>query len=119
MTMTLMLSSDIAQLCLVIDAGDDSALPALADALEEAGDARAAGMRHDIVPSHWGREASFSCGCHRCPAHQGSVPLETYARLPGVIPEWERIHADGQVAGNLVSYPTRSEAYLALAEALS
>lgn len=35
----------ITDLCALIDAGDDSLLPILADALEDAGDGRAAGLR--------------------------------------------------------------------------
>lgn len=39
------LSTDALALCAAIDAGDDSALPILADCLEEAGDPRASGLR--------------------------------------------------------------------------
>ena len=40
---------DQAALCATIDAGDDSALPILADALEEASDPRAAGLRRLVA----------------------------------------------------------------------
>jgi hypothetical protein len=47
--------TDTGRLCAAIDAGDDSALPALADALEEAGDPRADGLRHVLGywPGYW------------------------------------------------------------------
>ena len=108
---------DIAMLCRVIDAGDDSALAPLADALEEAGDARAAGLRRTekhlprpYGPRYWCWLAAS--GCERVNAQPDDADVlddDLFARLRDV---WSPVphHA---------VYDTRSEALLALAEALT
>jgi hypothetical protein len=87
-------TADIASLCAAIDAGDAACLPILADALEEAGDPRAAGLRRSKRPgcsvghySDYGWYYSYVVGC-------GGITPPTY-------------------------YPTRHEAFLALAAALA
>ncbi len=50
---------DIAALCAAIDDGDDSALPILADALEEAGDPRAGGLRKCPPLFRWDMDGMF------------------------------------------------------------
>lgn len=113
---------DIAALCAAIDAGDDSALPVLADALEEAGDGRAKGLRDilwygDIMPIRrnglyaetlWAWEPTRGRGPHL--PHR--VRRSWFDRLPP-------LNAPGRVQAPAMTYPTRSAAYLALAAALA
>ena len=83
---------DVLALCQAIDEGDDSALPALADALEEMDDPRAAGLRV---------------------AADGTEIVHIIGSWGGYY-YWQRGHT---FAG--ADYPTRSAAFLALAAALS
>ncbi len=111
-----MTTADITALRAAIDAGDDSALPALSDALEEADDPRAAGVRRiplrpakvytgryvwwaDYHGTDWGTRVV-----------QDAIPRAVWERLEGGKETWRN-------GGPGMSYPTRSAAYLALAEA--
>lgn len=106
-------------LCAALDAGDDLALPVLADALEECSEDRlASGLRQlggqpnrrQCRPAIWG-EQGFVMAC----GYDGSgwARPELYSRLAG--------GQDGLVHGTYPArfYPTRSAAYLALAAALT
>ncbi len=113
------LSRDIAHLMAAIDAGDDTALPALADALEEAGSPMAEGLREAVTtaavspagpaPYSWHALASVARG--------RTVGERLLATLPE---DWhDRMRARHGNVANWSGYPTRSAAYLALAEALT
>lgn len=113
----------IAALCAAIDAGDDTALGPLADALEEQGDPRAAGLR---VVAGRGKRPAYQWG-GRCrwyaaqapayPAPEASlspwaVSVAAFRRLAGgeAPPDTER---------GWVEYGSPLSAYLALAAALA
>lgn len=111
------LSRDLAALTAAIDAGDDIALPMLADVLEEMGDARAAGLRrvgnrspgwerHAVGRLHWWQRAPSK----RYLRILCTVPAKTFARLQ-TEPKY--------VAGELRYYRARTAAFLALAAALT
>ena len=127
--MTETMTPDIIALCAALDAGDNSVLPILADALEEAGDARADGIRLCVdrqpyrvfarsgrgmeVIALWqwveySRHDEFRAG--------SSVPAAAFKNLK------DGKSMNAQVTRKRVSkrlgYPTRSAAYLALATAL-
>lgn len=121
--MTATLTSDITALCLALDAADEAdvahLLAAMADAMEEAGDGRAAGLRDNLAwaPYPAYRPATAPDGAWHW--HRGRmelrergfvwhIPEHVFDRLPGV--------ATGDV---IWLSPTRSAAFLALAEALS
>jgi len=116
--MTATMTSDFLALCAAIDAGDDSALPALADWLEEAGDPRAAGLRRfahrpaleiDAQPC---RMAGLWAWHILSDEYVGCLAREVFLRL-------RKAGHGVQWAGKRALYPTRSAAYLALAEALA
>lgn len=113
------IATDIDALCAAIDAGDDSALPILADALEEAGDARHAGLRR--VPLTPRKECD---GRYVWWADHRGTDWDTRI-VRDAIPRavWERLEGGEETCRNHsppgMSFPTRSAAYLALAEALS
>lgn len=88
-------TQDIAALCAAIDAGDDTAVSPLADAMEEAGDPRAAGLRLR----------------HRSELKRS--PKGTWYWLP---PSWG---SDWIPERLRYGHPSRSAAFLALAEALT
>lgn len=119
-------TDDIAALRAALDAGDDGVLPVLADALEEAGDARAAGLRRigDRRPldtwdpmDTWARRHGWlleNCpgvcfGKHTAPAQ---LPAKVFRRM---------LRRTAKIVSPRVDYyyPTRSAAYLALATALT
>lgn len=123
--MTDTLTFDALALCAAIDGGDDTALPILADWLEEAGDARAAGMRlagrhrPQLLHPPFLRSAS-DLYCWLPPDERPDrnllpcvLPAHVYARL--MPPATSRL--SHRVLAR--AYPTRSAAFLALAEALS
>ena len=107
----------IAAMCRQVDDGDDGVLPILADALEEVGDQRLAGLRLALQ-----RQKSPSVGAaippdpppaawepvsHWHPEYEpGVLRLEVFARL------------GGEESMGYKWYPTRSAAFLALAQAL-
>lgn len=106
---------DLAHLLAALDAGDDSAILPLADALEEAGDPRAAGLRlvGDRRPAGcvWRQTQpwptpSVLAACQ--------LPEDVYRRLPSPC---DRRGYD--LDGDWLSYPNRSTVYLALAAALT
>ena len=113
------MADTIAALRAAIDAGDDSALPILADAMEEAGEGRlAAGLRHvrDSCYRPYGSQGGWSWyytdpgESRRGPP--GWPPLHGYeVDLWGLARRW--------MWGWSPHYPTRSAAFLALAEALA
>lgn len=100
-----------AALCAALDAGDDTALPILADALEEADSPLSAGLRAippDARPLHsldrtwrW-----FSAGWWE--DDRSTVAEAVFNRLPA-----------GSPGATWRDYPTRSAAFLAIAEALT
>lgn len=122
--MTVTMTPDILALCAAIDAGDDTALLALADALEEAGDPRAAGLRSvgDRWPAdiRYGGPAWAFWGGSPSPSrdnawHDSHLPAWQIGRmLRAVGHAGEAMHT-----GVGVRYPTLSAAFLALAEALT
>jgi len=120
---------DIAALCAAIDAGDDGVLPILADALEEAQDARAAGLRlvGDRRPSlsFGGRVGAITEGAAWNKAPRGAraggseVTEGLYRRIRGQqAHEYEHVKS---IKGDLsrLHFATRSAAFLALAQALT
>jgi hypothetical protein len=126
------LRAAIAALCAALDAGDDSALYALADALEEAGDPRAAGLRAvRLSPAacHLPRGDGARCYWQPGPINPAdpcwggvpppphAVPRDLFARLLANPHLGVARHAGGWPVQ--VYYPSRSAAYLALAEALA
>jgi hypothetical protein len=121
-----MLKTDIGRMCAALNAGDDDALFPLADAMEEAGDPRAAGCaavlrdrppggpdyRPDMPDGHrWGwwwdggEAANFSR-----PPSRAVVPSPTFLRLRQRCP---------LVCADWVGYSSRSAAWLALATAFA
>lgn len=122
---------DITVLCAAIDAGDESALLPLADVLEEAGEGGGYGspcgrpwalrwmrrgyyrpMRsNDEFATRYGwmevPETEIACG------QQGTLHPGLTSRLQGCVVE------TGSRGELVYVYPTRSAAFLALAEALS
>lgn len=131
---------DLVALCAAIDAGDDSALPVLADLLEERGDPRAVGLRrfahrpatdpecapdgrHEsrCVPSGtknyrgdgvvWWRASPGRPSSH-------SLVADVFDRLKGGTTLGHR-HNRASCYGERRMYPTRSAALLALAAALA
>jgi hypothetical protein len=125
--MTTALTPDVLSLLAAIDDDDDSALPILADALEEAGDVRAEGVRWvtdlDVEPTSvtppqrwlWVR------GDEQTVARCDTLVPVIFDRLTG---GEERLLPRGIIGGlaaRLVpdrEYPSRSAAFMALAEAL-
>lgn len=105
---------DITALRAAIDQGDDTVLPFLADALEDAGDPRTAGLRRALrlgfkPEAGWGHwRVSRNARPKRA---QGRVSYEEFARL-----REGDLHTVG--AAMWREFPTRSAAYLALADAL-
>ncbi len=104
-------------LCRAIDQGDDMAIAALADHLEEVGDLRARGLRICLgkgrllryVPSRVRNRCAWQIGC----GHQHSINGLLPAALRRVAPEsWGHY-------GDWFLFETRSAAYLALAAALA
>jgi len=104
-------TSDIARLRALVDEGDDSVLPILADALEEAGDARAAGLRSAIAR-----------GYAPCPRWDGewSWHKEWCLGRPEAAPPSEAVdRINGTDVASVSIHASRSAAFLALAAALS
>ena len=111
------LTSDIATLCAAIDQGDDTALMPLADALEEAGDTRAAGLRTigDERPCKW---ASAWEEYDWTESTRFPRPLiEKMTRATGLLRAFFHENAAGRFL--IARFATRSTAFLALAEALA
>lgn len=121
----------MAVLCAAIDAGDDSALLALADWLEGQGDGMATGLRGigdrrpgNIGPRAFGGRdqwAWWDGATRHSRAHLGRTLWrrlsKTWDGLAGGRPEYQ-IPADKRMGRRSV-YPTRSAAILALATALA
>lgn len=119
-----MTTTDMAALCAVIDAGDDSALPILADLLEETGDPRAAGLRRlgrlrrKATPYRVAETRSSDAGCwgwgptsHPDAVRHGyAVPIRVFRRLTTSLGWGSRTYR---------AHSSRSAAYLALAAALA
>lgn len=110
------LTPDIRTLCAAIDAGDDTALLALADAMEEGGDGRMVGVRKAILCGYvpmiysWCREGNYPTYTGFTPSPGSIVPAKVWDRLTG----WRSRN------GSLTAcYYSRSAAFLALAEALA
>jgi hypothetical protein len=107
----------LAALCAALDAGDDSVLPVLADALDDADDPAAGGLRRVGArrPRHWtslGQQEYHWYSDRRGEGSADEVAHETFVLL---LPPGERDGASYTKAG----YPTRSAALLALAVALA
>ena len=124
-TMTTM-TTEITHLLAALDAGDDSVLPILADALEEAGDPRAAGLRRVGDRRPWALWDRWRWLWGALDAGLGA-PV-TPESLAAVLekPIWDRLQGDrpGPEQGwsdsaRFVEYDTASAALLALAEALA
>lgn len=111
-----MTALDLSALLAALDAGDDSVLGPLADALEEAGDARARGFRFAACKicsrpkkaggvwewvGNWVGDGFES--------HRHTISLTTFYRLRG----------EDKAGQYTRAYRTRSAAFLALAAALS
>lgn len=125
-TADVLTSPDALALLCAIDAGDDAALTALADLLEECGDGRAAGLRQRLYRLGAGRRTwwhYFADG----PALRDADEVHTnvfdalFRRI--VMRRGDRIvlrpidRKDAAQSG--IEYPSRSLALLALAEALA
>lgn len=112
-------TADFAALCAAIDEGDDGQLPILADWLNDAGDPRAGGAAEVLsrlaahppgqITSDW--VGARRTACRRC-GHYGATHLISVAGDDGHW--WEE--AVCILCGRME--PTRSAAFLALAEAL-
>jgi len=105
------LTRDIRLLCQAIDAGDDTTLAPLADALEEIG------CRAGVIRAKTPRRNSYGWCWWRA-----SPPADLYdiSLSPGTLTRYRFARLSG--GGNRKSfkvYPTRSAALLALAEALA
>lgn len=126
-------SLDIATMCggvdADVDASDDTAVLALADALEEAGcDSRALGLRKipaTIAPCRWKIGSQTLWGWLRCNNndifvwHCSKVPTNLFNKLLGGRRTFKRRNRiTGQDRHVVRIYRTRSLAYLALAEVL-
>lgn len=112
------LTAAIAELCAAIDAGNDTLLPILADALEEAERyAEAAGLRlvGDRRPAIWTIEWPDGFG-FRCqdPPGKGWVTPDVFRRLMATAPD-----SRATPTGPLLLWPAYSAAFLALAAALA
>src|SRR5262245_6433624 len=133
MNATPALSADARLLCLALDGGDDSALLALADELEECGDPRAAGLRTAArdgrcplaSPSPcarpWWWYSDAYCDPHGRAAVRpdmlGDQALRHMVRADVLGRMWDARHGDDSPGEAGMSYLLRSDAYLALAEA--
>lgn len=125
LTLDVLTLPHVAALLWAIDDGDDSALPILADALEEAGDARGQGLRGVSVDPFFGgpnrRDGAegwfFARGAGLLAGH--CEP--TFDRLAGELVEMDTLAKDGSAHERhpCRRYPTRSAAFLALAQALT
>lgn len=136
------MTPDMSAMCLAIDDGDDSALPDLADALEEAGDKRAEGLRRICPDSRfrclaWPARFVFHGPSRRWswgwidgshPPHgadastffRSQLAESIYRRLLGRSASHTFApSASAYTASRAKVYPTRSAAYLALAAALA
>jgi hypothetical protein len=99
-------------LCSAIDAGDDSALPILADALEEAGDPRADGVRLVVAGRYEPARNGVGCYWTEFDDEAGAIPAALFGRAI-------RLRLHRVWTGSTLHYDDRSAAYLALAEALA
>jgi hypothetical protein len=125
--MTATMSADALALCAAIDTGDDVALLALADAMEEAGSQLARGLRLVLVEkqlplagvNHYRWEGRVS-PTDSTTGWGAYVPRQTLDRMVGgtLCPE-ESLPDDPPEWWHWREYPTRSAALLALAEALA
>ncbi len=116
-------SPDAVALRTAIDQGDDSAMPALADLLEEVGDPRADGLRRVLqrmrcpygvggsVEAGWTRTARVADDGGWSGFLLDAIPADTFARLPS----GRRVRTEIDRVGFL----SRSAAFLALAEVLA
>lgn len=120
--MTTTLTPDILILCAAIDAGDDSLLPALTDVLKRAGDSRATPLamlgvlrirQHSdrALPVRSPRQVGDVWVWRRFGHTFDNVVESIFWRLEGWIPGYGNTQLER-------AYPTRSAAFLALAEAL-
>lgn len=116
-TMTL----DITALCNAIDAGDDVAIAVLADALEEAGDPLATGLRlatvyhPDDSDAYWGYQWWDNAGTGHGAAE---VTPDIMDRLKESVQYPNGVGTGPGWCDRFAYYGTRSAAYLALAEAM-
>jgi|ERR1700733_1332669 len=126
-TFTTDLTHALAAITAAVDAGDDSPLTdgVWADLLEETGDSRAAGLRravayaqaHADAASGWGK-ASSGYGWRQTASNSwtGAVEPRIFDRLPEPEePGFRHIWNDV----DMVIYPTKTAAFLALAAALT
>ena len=123
-------TEDITRLCAAIDGGDDSALPILADALEEAGDPRAPGLRRAVgrCPKKITPEIGAECdeefgwaGWHRGPNRPHLVEPAQLRAVSRVAARYGGMMADRGMLNHpirTVVFRLRSAAFLALAEAI-
>ena len=95
----LLMTTDLAALLAALDRGDDSALPAIADWIEEAGDRQPHEKEEGCVPA-WLVDSG--------PGQRRPEPIEGWYG-------WWYEYTRGVIVD---SYPTRRAAYLALAAAL-
>jgi hypothetical protein len=125
---------DLAAMLGALDAGDDSVLPYLADLLEEAQDFRAAGVRS---VAEWALLAPPGCPCRPAPirgvlggafdgwrwqrqnSYTSHRPDVLANDIFDALPDPDRWYPHGGTWSAQAGYPTRSGAYLALAEALT
>jgi len=116
-------TADLNRLLAALDAGDDSVLPVLADLLEEQGDRRAAGLRRlPAAPSGLpGRQAHFVKLTARmeeiraadATAWTQALRPDLFTALTGAT------HCTCGKGTEWADFPSRSAAFLALAEALA
>lgn len=108
---------DALALLRALDEEDDGVLPILADMLEEANDPRAAGFRLASAynPDRYVGDSGWEGNSHLWwvgeTLYRGAcVPEPAASRLRGRVPDWNSSQR---------AYPSRSAAFLDLAEALS
>lgn len=131
-TFNVLLLPHIAALLAAIDEGDDEVLPILADALEEVGDGRAAGLRDNRLTTA-GQPLHVRKGYRGSTGYQPAGGWQWYGMLV-LVPTWagdlddrwrhvlpasllERLQ-DQKSRDLFARHPTRSAAFLALAAAL-
>ncbi len=109
-------TKDIRNLCALIDQGDDAALPLLADAMEEAGDPRAAILRGPPYIGHYIPVPADLCAWRETwyyPDRQDggrlAMKLRDLGGVPCILPH----------IGGATAFHSRSAAFLALAAALA
>ncbi len=117
MVIDLLILPDVAALCRAIDDGDDTALPILADALEEAGDERVRGMG-SVCVLYPAKMPSRIGGLWHWYKHNPRRAYLGHHLIARVFDRLPPLDVPGREGTYAMHYPSRSAAFLALATAL-